>query len=375
MNLVLFFTSGVSLQTWSQNGSMTREIALYKKLQEQGIKVSFVTYGNANDLKYKDELEGIRILCNYLNLPPKRYVQLIPILHFSSLLQADIIKTNQMKGADVALRNAKVFRKKFVARCGYLWSDFSSHANKRHADTQDGFLKAQSVESVVFSSANQIILTTTTMKEYVIKNYGINENKINVIPNYVLTDIFSPKVESFNLNTGKKRVFSVGRLSEVKNYSSLIKACEGLPVELAILGEGELQDALIAEAKDRGVDLKIYKNIPNHEIPDLMSTATIFALVSHYEGHPKALLEAMSCGIAVLGSDPPGIKAEIVHGVNGWLCKPDSESIRAGILHLLSNPQLRQELGKNARETIVNKYSLEIIAAKEYLVLQNLMRK
>lgn len=364
MNLTLFFTYGVSLQTWAQNGSLEREIALYKSLQSKGVNVSFVTYGNYQDFEYKSALSGIQILCNVWNLPLRLYVWLLPLLHFRTLMKTDLIKTNQLKGADVALRTSKIFHTRFVVRFGYLWSDFALRANNPK-DLQ----KAIHVESKALLQAHQIILTTPAMRDSIVKQYKIESKKINVIPNYVLTDMFTPPVEERKTNL----ICSIGRLTEQKNFLSLIQACEGLQVELIIVGEGKLRNDLIRAAQQLGVNLKIYNNLPHHQIPQLLQKSVMFALVSHYEGHPKALLEAMACEIPVLATSVSGIQEEIQHAVNGWLCNTNKESIREGILHLLSDAELRQKLGKNARDMINTKYSLENIVRQEHALIKNLV--
>lgn len=364
MNLTLFFTYGVSLQTWVQNGSLEREVALYKNLQSRGIKVSFVTYGNHQDLEYKNTLLGIDILCNYWNLPLRLYEWLLPLIHFHSLIKTDVIKTNQIKGAGVALRIAKIFRKLLVVRFGYLWSDFA-----RRANNEKELHKAIKIESTVFTQAHQIILTTPAMRHAIVEQYSIDDKKITIIPNYVLTDMFCQQIEAPKQN----QICAIGRLTEQKNFFSLIQACAGLSVELIIIGEGKLRNELIEEAKRLGVNLTIHNNLPHRQIPDLLQKSVMFVLVSYYEGHPKALLEAMACGVPVLASAVSGIQEEIEHAVNGWLCNTDKDSIRAGILHLLSHAELRQELGKNARTSISTKYSLENIANQEYALLKNLV--
>ena len=98
MSLVLFFTYNTSLQTWARAGILSREIQLYKRLQPHLDKITFVTYGDANDLKYAKHLDGIEILYNRWRLPPGIYAQLVPVLHMSALRNAEIFKTNQISG-------------------------------------------------------------------------------------------------------------------------------------------------------------------------------------------------------------------------------------------------------------------------------------
>lgn len=363
MRLVLFFTRGVSLQTWAGIGSLEREIALYLRLQQQkNVRISFVTYGDQTDLQYLGQLQGIEILCNRWNLLPDRYERLIPFLHAWSLHRADIIKTNQTNGADIALRAARFWRKPLIARCGYMWSDLSSQSG-RH---QEAKLAGQ-IEQRIFLNAKRVVVTTPTMKEYALRQYSIAPEQVQVIPNYVLTDVFSPLERQSQNN----RICFIGRLSEEKNLPSLIQACEGLDVELLLIGEGHLRKPLQELADQLNVRITMPGNLPHHQLPDMIRQSAVFALVSPHEGHPKSLLEAMSCGAAVLSADSPGIREQIVHGETGWLCGTDAKSIRVGIQHLLANPSLREKLGRNARRFIEENYSLDKIVEMEYSLLQN----
>jgi glycosyltransferase involved in cell wall biosynthesis len=363
MNLILFFTRGISLQTWASVGVLEREIALYLRLQEMGVQVAFITFGGADDLEYCDRLGGIKILCNKWGLPQSWYECLLPFLHARFLFNADIIKTNQTNGADLALRAARLWRKPLIARCGYMWTEFA----RRHGDPTEIELAGR-IESHVFENAQRVVVTTRAMKEYVERNYHVSDRQVVVFPNYVMTDLFSPGKPKRASN----RICCVGRLNEQKNLHSLVQACRGLPVDLHLIGEGHLRSALKEEATRCGIRLILHGNLSHRELPEMIRQSTVFVLVSLYEGHPKALLEAMSCGAAVLGTDSPGIREQIIHGETGWLVDFGTENIRAGIQHLLDNPMLRTMLGRNARNYILETCSLERITEMEYSLLCDL---
>lgn len=360
--LTVFFTRGVSLQTWARIGSLEREIAIYLRLQQQkGMRVSFVTYGDKTDLQYRDQLQGIEILCNRWNLSPRWYERFLPFLFPLHFFKTDAIKTNQTNGADVALRAAKMWRKPLIARCGYMWSDLAGFSGRQAEARQ-----ARQIEQSVFSNARRVMVTTPAMKDYAIKQYALSSKHVQVVPNYVLTDVFSPDSQKTQLN----RICFIGRLSEEKNLPALIQACAGLDVELILIGEGHLRPSLQELARQLNVNTNMPGNLPHCQLPDMIRQSSIFALVSPHEGHPKSLLEAMSCGTAVLGADSSGIREQIVHGETGWLCGTDAQSIRAGIQHLLGDPQLRQRIGANARRFIVEHYSLDKIVEIEYNLLR-----
>jgi glycosyltransferase involved in cell wall biosynthesis len=361
LHLVLFFTKGVSLENWAQNGSLEREIAFYLRLQERGVKVSFLTYGRRQDLQYLKRLQGINILSNRWNFPNHWYEKLVPFLHASALRHADVYKSNQTNGAEIALRAARFWHKPFIARCGYMWSEFAEFQAK-----QEEYRQANQIEKLVFSRARKVIVTTPEMQKYAINHYTLEPEKVTVIPNFVLVDLFSKA----NVNPQSNRICFVGRMSEQKNLFSLLEACKGLDIELVLIGEGPLRTSLQDFARQSGINVTMPGNIPHHQLPDAIRQSAIFALVSYYEGHPKVLLEAMACGLCVLGTESPGIREQIIHGETGWLVRADAESIRAGIQHLLATPQLRTYLGDNARRMILETYSLDKIVGLEMELLK-----
>jgi glycosyltransferase involved in cell wall biosynthesis len=126
-----------------------------------------------------------------------------------------------------------------------------------------------------------------------------------------------------------------------------------------------MQEDLKQRALQSGGNLTFPGAVPNHELPQALNQASIFILPSFYEGHPKALIEAMACGLAVIGTDVDGIRDLIQHGETGWLCQVDAASIREAIQTLLVNPDLCQYLGQNARTFVLNNFTLKNILEQE----------
>lgn len=365
LSLTLFFTRGVSLRTWDRIGMFEREVALYQQLQAKGIQISFVTYGGAGDLQYADRLPEIKILCNRWRLSRTFYERWLPLFHVPWLWRSDIIKTNQIRGAGVALRAARLWRKPLIARCGYMWSDLTAHSGpERLAEAE----QARRIEAQVFGAADRVVVTTPVMRDYAVQKYRLPLAKVQVIPNYVLTDLFSPS----GTKPFSNRLCFVGRLSQEKNPLSLVKACAGLDIELVIVGDGPLRASIAKLADDLNVNIRLVGNIPHLELPKILHQSAIFLLVSPHEGHPKTLLEAMACGLPVIGANSPGIRELIRHGETGWLCGTDAGSIRAAIQELLARPQLRAELGCNARTFVLEHFALERVVEMELQLLSSL---
>ena len=362
LELVLFFTRGVALQTWDHIGMFDREVALYRRLQECGVHVTFVTYGNSTDLRYADRIRGICILCNRWSLPQKWYERLLPWLHARYLRQANVLKTNQTKGSDVALRAAYHWKKPLVARCGYMWSE---SVGQQQGQMSAAAQHARSIEARIFSAASQIIVTTPMMAADITERIPESAKRIVIIPNYVEIDRFAP---SDDVRWDYDVIF-IGRISPEKNVGALLEAVESLPVKLCIIGTGELQAEFQEKYAKLGERVFWSGNMPNKSLPAYLTRSRVFILPSHYEGHPKTLLEAMSCGLPVIGADRPGIRELLRHGETGWLCGTDARSIREAIQHLLLHPDLCMRMGHNARQFVVENFSLERVVEIEMRVL------
>jgi len=343
---------------------LEREVAIYRRLQERGVQVAFVTYGDASDLRYADCIAGIHILCNRWGLSQRWYERLLPYLHVRDLWRANVYKTNQTDGSHLALRAAWRFGKPLVARCGYMWSRFA--AWQEGADSE-ATKQAERQEAKVFSAADRVVVTAGHMKDYIVEQYGIPGTKVVVIPNYVITNLLHP-----NTTTTCKpgRLCFVGRLDAQKNLFALIEAIRGLDIELEIIGDGAQREALEKAVREKGANVHFLGNLPHAELPQHFNAAEIFILPSMYEGHPKTLLEAMACGRPVIGTDVPGIRELIRHRETGYLCGTRPDEIRAAIQEVLADGALRAELGHKARQFVVENFSLDRVFEMELALLQ-----
>ena len=362
-HLGLFFTKGVSLAMWAQVGNLTRELAIYKRLLKHGYEVSFVTYGDKSDLEYSDSLGGIRVVCNETGLSPEQYEDDLTEIHEQKFREFSVIKTNQMFGADIALRAAQKFSKPFVARCGYLWSVNSAKENGAESEKAR---EADRVERLAFSSAHRISLTTEAMKRDVLRRLPECESKIRIIPNYVDTETFRPSSECERI---PNQIIFIGRIAPEKNLASLFKAISSLDVKLVLIGDGPQRKELETDFPELQHKLTWLGNLPNRELPLHINRSSIFVLPSLYEGHPKALIEAMACAVPVIGCDSPGVREIVKDLETGILCSSDSDSIRQSINRLMDDAGLASGLGAAARQFICDCFSLDKIEKLELQLL------
>ncbi len=364
--LILLFTYGVSLKTWADRGLLDREVELYRLLRPYFRRLSFVTYGGAEDLSYASRLGDIRVLYNRWGLPAFWMSLVAPLLYRREFSEAAIFKTNQLHGAWTGVVAKVLFRRKLVVRGGFLWS-LNRVREQRGAF---GNWLARLLERLVLRVADRAIVTTERARGYIVARYHVPSERVCVIPNHVNTRLFAPD----GAPREKGLVCFVGRLSPEKNLPALIEAMRDIPnARLRLIGSGGELDRLRDQAQRHGVQVEFSGSVPNHDLPALLNRAELFVLPSRYEENPKSLLEAMACGLPVIGSDVDGIRDVVRHGETGYLCGADAASLHDAIRTLLRDAELRRHLGEKARQQIVESNSMEAILGRELGVLAEVL--
>lgn len=366
VHLFLFFTKGMSLEGWARGGLIGRETAIYHTLLPRLAGITFITYGGRRDLGLADQLGGIDLICNRWNLPPALYVRLLPTLCRSHRRGRPLVKNNQTVGGDIALAVARRLGAPFLARCGYPHAEF---AERLHAAGADAIGEARALERRVFTGADHVAVTTEAMRRQAMVDHGLPADRISVVPNYVRTDLFAPAPD---IAPVPRRLVFVGRLEPQKNIAALLDAMLGLDLELLVIGEGSLRPALERTAATRGQRVTFLGNLPHDRLPGVLRTAELFVFPSLFEGHPKALLEAMACGLPVLAGDSPGVAEAVSHGQTGWLCGTTTPELREALLHLTGDPELRAALGQGARTAALGTVALDQVADIEAGLLARL---
>ncbi len=151
-------------------------------------------------------------------------------------------------------------------------------------------------------------------------------------------------------------IVAVGRMDENKNQRMAIRAfckiAERFPdARLILYGDGPLRRELTEEVRSLDMSERILLPGRITDVPEKLEKAYAFVLTSFTEGMPNTLIEAMSLGTACISTDCPcgGPKDLIRDGENGFLVPvDDSDALADRLTRLLENPDLMQQMGKNA---------------------------
>ena len=96
------------------------------------------------------------------------------------------------------------------------------------------------------------------------------------------------------------------------------------------------------------------------DVLELLKQSHIMAFPSWYrEGLPKSVIEAEAIGRPVVTTDSVGCRDTVIDGKNGYMIPiKDSDALAMALKKLIDNPELRQAMGKNAREFAVSKFDI-----------------
>jgi glycosyltransferase involved in cell wall biosynthesis len=215
----------------------------------------------------------------------------------------------------------------------------------------------------VYGSSRRVICVSERVREQVIEGMG-RTCRTSVVYNGVDPDMFSPEEpESKNSNV----ILSVGNLIPIKGHEILLRAVATLvgdfpDVRLELIGEGPQHSRLQALATELQVSdrVKFCGRQPRKEVAAAMRRCTLFVLPSRYEALGCVYLEAMSTGKPVIGCRGQGVADIVQHSFNGFLVGPDNEKeLTWAIAILLRDRTLRSNLGRAARDTILDRLTLE----------------
>jgi glycosyltransferase involved in cell wall biosynthesis len=216
---------------------------------------------------------------------------------------------------------------------------------------------------------DRIIAVSEALKDAIV-GLGLNEGKIDVIPNGVDADQFHPVSraaarEALGLPPAATILLSVGSLRSLKGFHHLISAVDIIrgsgkdrdaDLRLYIIGSGEYRGKLEQRIARLNLQshVRLVGQIPHGELYQWYNAADLFVLASSREGWPNVIMESLACGLPVVATPVGGIP-EILHsGKYGLLLDAAGDSglenrLAESILEALSGDWDRQELVAYAR--------------------------
>lgn len=204
--------------------------------------------------------------------------------------------------------------------------------------------KIQILSKFFYKWVDQVVTLTQKDKEQFDKFHS----KVIVIPN------FSPFPIVPDLPLSSKKIVTIGRLTDQKNYLHLLKAWQKIyqvipEWHLNIYGEGEHKKMLEDYIKQNSLQQVILKGSTSN-VEDVYRNSDFFVMSSKYEGLPMVLVEAQSFGLPIVSYDCPFGPSDVIQDhKNGLLVENQNiEALADAILQLASSPNMLAEFSQNS---------------------------
>lgn len=245
-------------------------------------------------------------------------------------------------------------------RIPYVVSEHSSALTRFNPEKEIGE-PGLKLARLVFERAAAVLPVSRYLEDE-IRRRGL-PGRFTVVPNPVDTHLFRPSAPPTS-----SRVITVSRLVKVKRLDLLLRAVAAIAkvdpdIRLAIVGNGPEYQPLRSLAHNLSIADRVvfHGRVDRAEIPHLLSESSVFAMSSHTENLPVAMLEALACGLPVVGPRVGGIP-EIITGAPGEIFQPGNvESLATALSRWLhASPSARGA----ARQVAMSRYSVSAVGAK-----------
>jgi glycosyltransferase involved in cell wall biosynthesis/predicted metal-dependent phosphoesterase TrpH len=230
--------------------------------------------------------------------------------------------------------------------------------------TEDGFLESVAWRYMhwFYGQLDTVFVNSEEYRQSWIKR-GFDPARLKILPRGLDTETFHPAqrdpafFERFGVRNGEVRLLYVGRISREKDLDVLADAYrrlrkEGLPIQLFFVGHGPYSDALaksLPEAFFTGY-------LTGTELAKAYASADVFVFPSTTDTFGNVILEAQACGLPVVVSDSGGPKELVDDRTTGLITKShDVEDFANAIRALVTNPALRERMGKSARDGVIDR--------------------
>ena len=269
-----------------------------------------------------------------------------------------------------------------------------------------GYRVSSWVEKTAYEAAAGVIAVSEGMRKDILRSYpDIDESKVHVVHNGIDSELWArtedPEVlAKHGVDPDRPAVIFVGRITRQKGLPYFLRAARALPPEVQLVLCAGAPDTpeimaevegLIAELRtERDGVVWIAEMLPRREVVALLSGSTVFVCPSVYEPLGIVNLEAMACGVAVVGTATGGIPEVVVDGETGWLVPieqvedgtgtpvdPDRfvEDLGNALVEAVSDLDRAREYGRAGRERAVEHFSWDTIAERTAELYERIVRE
>lgn len=371
---VLSLTNSIGVRAFAADGLLDQQRPMLKELQKHFGLVA--VFGHGPDCDSIEDEDGV-IVFDAIEDFASTLLQ-----HTKAAGLTDprtvVVQSHQLDDGDAPVRMVTELRDAgldaaLVARGGYLHSRFIA---RRHGSDSPQARAAADAERLLCAHADLVVGTTGVMVDDLAWRWRLPAGRTRVVPNFVDD---TPAVGPFEARD-KNLLLSVGDMNRQKRMDLIVQALGDLPehvrtnVQVVLVGRGDARDELIELAGTLGVNIEIVDRMSHDELVGQMNKTALYLQASAYEGHPLALIEAMSTGCPAIVANTPGLGNLVENGVNGIVVPGTPESLAYAIAGVLEDEPWREMLGSSAASSARRRFGLKTVMDSQTDALRAALR-
>jgi len=326
----LYRQKGIDMKLLLLNGD---ETPFYRQLKNENIVIHSLTRGKIK--KIYNPLLIFRII-PFLKKYDIVHVHLFPALYWVALAKLLSFSKIQLVFTEHSTNNRRIMK-------GGIW---------------------RILDRFIYREYNKIVSITADVDKILQKQLSLHKNNFQVINNGVKISDFLQLNHNIN-NDDKRIIIQVSSFQYPKDHPTLIRAMQYLSenIKLILVGDGEKRKESETLTKELNLSDRVQFLGIRTDIPQLLQSADIAVLSSHWEGFGLAAVEGMAAGKPVIASDVSGLR-EVVEGAGLLFEKGNKQDLAQKISSLIDDPALYKDVAARCRErakqydinTMVEKY-------------------
>jgi glycosyltransferase involved in cell wall biosynthesis len=174
------------------------------------------------------------------------------------------------------------------------------------------------------------------------------------------------------------RLLMVARFAAQKDHATLFRALANLTDldwTLDLVGAGPLEESVRALAGSLGLSERVRFLGMREDVPELIAASQAYLLISHWEGFPRSILEALRGGLPVVATDVGGVREAVIDGETGFVVPENDDVLLADRLKLLiDDANLRTTLGRAARSRYEAHFTFERLVGETLSLYESVLR-
>lgn len=291
----------------------------------------------------------------------------------------------QLKPAILHTRNLSALESQLAGTAAGIKARVHGEHGRDGRDLHGTNRKYNLLRKTIQPLVGHYITVSRDLATWLVDTVGVPRAKVTQIYNGVDSEKFHPRTGARAsvgppgfISPDSLVIGSVGRLAEVKDYPTLLRAFAALMrrapetaprLRLVMVGDGPTRAECERVIAELGIANQVWLAGDRSDVPALMRAMDLFVLPSLNEGVSNTILEAMACGLPVIATGVGGNPELVQPGKTGTLVPPaDAENMAQALLGYIADGERMAREGRAARAEIEARYSMEAMV-KGYLAV------